>query len=87
MKSEKQYDNTNTGVLFKASWKQTDKSPDYIGSLNVEGKEWTIFGRMRKDKNGKPFMGLSIAVPKPKAQPPIQAKPAEPDFADDDLNF
>jgi hypothetical protein len=73
------YDNTNTGVLFRAGEKRNDKSPDYIGSLNVEGKEWTIFGRMKTSKAGKPFMSLSLVVPKPKEE-------AAPDF-DDPIPF
>jgi len=87
MKNERpKFDNLNTGVLFKATFKRDpEKSPDYIGTLNVEGKVWTIFGRMRKSQDGKPFMGLSVAVPKERPEP----KPAPPvdDFADDDLNF
>jgi len=87
MRNEKpKFDNTNTGVLFKSTFKRDqEKSPDYIGTLNVEGKEWTIFGRMKKSKEGKPFMGLSVAVPKPKPEP--KAAPPVDDFADDDLNF
>lgn len=80
MSDEKaQWDNTNTGVLFKAGFKKSEKSPDYIGSLNVEGKEWTVFGRMKKSKAGKPFMSLSVAKPTPKPAAPE----ADPDFNDD----
>lgn len=81
---QKVFDKTNTGVLFKAHFKKNEKSPDYIGSLNVEGKDWTIFGRLRTSKDGKPFMGLSVAVPTPKEPPkPVDEIP----FQDDDLNF
>jgi len=75
------YDNTNTGVLFRAGEKRSDKSPDYIGSLNVEGKEWTIFGRMKKSKAGKPFMSLSVTQPKPKPEAKVDVE------FDDDLPF
>ncbi len=81
---EKTYDNTNTGVLFKANYKKNDKSPDYIGSLNVEGKDWTVFGKIRKSKAGKTFLGLSVAVPIPKDQP---KQNDDVPFEDDDLNF
>ena len=69
------YDNTNTGVLFRAGEKRSDKSPDYIGSLNVEGKEWTIFGRKKISKKNESFLRLSIVESKPKPN------------ADDDLPF
>ena len=73
----KNYDNTNTGVLFKTDpkKKKNENSPDYIGSLNVEGKEWTIFGLKKISKKNESFLRLSIVESKPKPN------------ADDDLPF
>lgn len=75
------FDNTNTGVLFKSTFKRNDKSPDYIGTLNVQGKEWTIFGRIKKSKAGKSFMSLSIAEPTKKDGPNDDVP------FDDEINF
>jgi len=33
------YDNTNTGSLFKADKGDNEKRPDYRGSVNVDGVE------------------------------------------------
>lgn len=35
-----QYDNTNSGALFKNDRRVTEKQPNYTGNLNVEGKEF-----------------------------------------------
>jgi hypothetical protein len=77
------YDNTNTGVLFKADpkKKKNENSPDYIGSINVEGREWTLFGRLKKSKANKFFVRLSVTQPKPKPETKFDAE------FDDDLQF
>ena len=89
MKYDTPYDPTNRGALFKAGYKKTDKSPDYLGSLNVEGKEWAIFGRRATAaKSGKVYIQLTVAPPLPKEEaPPVkarQAKEALDDPFDDD---
>ena len=60
------FDNTNRGVLFQEQDKKTDKSPDYIGSLDVNGKEYRLAGWKRLSKSGKPFLSLSISEPQKK---------------------
>ena len=95
------YDPLNKGVLFKNN-KKTDESPDYIGSLNVAGDEWTVFGRLAKyeDKQTgetKTMMKLSVAVPRDANRKPVRA-PAnsapqpktqltEDNWADDNIPF
>jgi len=54
-----QYDNTDKGVLFKNREKRTEKSPDYSGSLNVDGTEFFLDAWIREGKNGK-FMSVSV---------------------------
>jgi hypothetical protein len=44
----KQYDNTNRGVFFKNDRKETDKHPDWTGTLNVDGVEYWLSGWKRK---------------------------------------
>ena len=50
-----QYDNTNTGVVFKNDNKSEDWHPEYRGSINVEGKEYFIDLKIREGKHGKFF--------------------------------
>lgn len=54
------YDNTNGGALFKNDDKQGDKSPDYRGTLNVDGVEYWLNAWIKVSKKGTKFMSLSV---------------------------
>lgn len=77
----------NTGALFKNEKKKTPESPDYMGSLDVDGNKFTIFGRLTRAPSGKTYMRLSIAPPLEQTkQPPQPMRQADPDpFIDDEL--
>lgn len=71
----KEYDNTDRGVLFKNDRKEQDNHPDYKGSINVGGTEFWLSAWIKEGQKGK-FMSLSIkakedapAKPQPKRQP------------------
>lgn len=66
------YDNKNSGVLFVNNDKKTEKSPDYSGTINIEGKDYKLVGWKRDSKNGKKFLSLVIDDFKPKAQQPVK---------------
>ena len=74
-----EYDNTNTGVLFKNE-SDNEKAPAYKGKINVDGKEYELAAWIREGKKGK-FMSLKV-------QEPREKKPVK-DFADivDDVPF
>lgn len=55
------YDDTNKGVLFRESEKESEKHPDMTGKLNVEGKEYRLAGWTRESKNGKKFLSLAVS--------------------------
>lgn len=59
------YDNTNSGVLFKNDKKGNEKAPDYKGKVNVGGKDMEIAGWIREGKNGK-FISIKISEPRAK---------------------
>ena len=62
-----EYDNTNTGVLFRnETANEENKQPYMTGKLNVEGKELQIAGWMRESKGGKKFLSLKVQEPQPK---------------------
>lgn len=88
----KQYDNTNRGILFENDRKEKDSHPDFKGSINVGGKEFWLSG-WRKETSKGPAISLQVEAKddaKRTAQRAAQAaKQAEsaPDPFDDDIPF
>jgi hypothetical protein len=80
---EKQYDNTNRGVLFKNDPQGNPKRPQYRGSLNVGGEEYNLSAWIKESKKtGDKFLSLSVE-PKKDAPKRAPAPAAEPEFNDD----
>jgi hypothetical protein len=48
----KQFDNTNTGTLWRNEQKADEKGRDYSGSLDVEGVEYWLSGFVRISRTG-----------------------------------
>jgi hypothetical protein len=80
MSDERKFD--NSGLLFRNSAKETDKHPDYKGSLTVAGTEYWLSAWLKDGKRGK-FMSLSV---KPKEQRTATAKHKSA-FDDDTVGF
>lgn len=60
-----QYDDNNTGVLFKNKNKHTPKHPDYRGTINVDGVTYWISGWIKvagpnSKTPGEKFMSLAL---------------------------
>ena len=97
-----QYDNTNTGALFRNDQAGNDKRPNYKGKVNVGGIDYELAGWTRTGASGVPFLSLKVQTPRPKPTAPPQqvsaspvkawqgAKSQLPDaqpFVDDDIPF
>lgn len=89
-----EYDNTNTGALFKAE-KKSENHPDYTGKINIGGTDHYLSAWIKESKAGYKFMSLSLgkAVDSnlQRSQQQEQQKPQESkrltDFYNDDIPF
>lgn len=72
-----QFDKTNTGVLFKNERKETDKHPDYNGTINIDGKEYWLSSWIKQGQKGK-FMSLSVKPKEAQSSAPARAPAAKP---------
>jgi len=60
-----QYDNTNSGVLFANQYKEEgDSRPDFIGNIDVEGKEFRLAGWKNVSSKGKRYIAVKVEEPK-----------------------
>lgn len=50
----------NSGVLFTNDKKETEKHPNYKGSIRVDGVDYWISGWIKQSAAGK-FMGLAVS--------------------------
>lgn len=57
----------NSGTIFPNHRKFKDTSPDWTGTINVEGKLWEISG-WNKEKEGNKRISLSVKPPYVKGQ-------------------
>lgn len=82
------YDNTNTFALFKNDKGDNPKRPDYTGTINVEGIEFSLSAWIREGKKGK-FMSGTVQ-PKQEARQPAQSQPGSNlnnDFDEDESSI
>ncbi len=82
-----EYDNTNTGAIFINNKKTTDKHPDRSGSLNVEGKDYWIKGWINTNKDGEPYLKVSVSPKEQDAPAKPQARKAIPMDDDGSIPF
>jgi len=80
-----QFDNTNRGAVWKNDKKESDRHPDFKGSINIEGKEYWLSGWKRKEGGHPNSPALSLSV-QPKEEPQqvtdTNNAPAKDDFED-----
>lgn len=75
----KQYDNTDSGALFKNKEKATDKHPDYQGSINVGGQDYWLSAWLKESKAGEKYMSLAVKS----KDAPRGTKPSKQDVESD----
>jgi len=73
------YDNTNSGALFKNDKGDNEKRPDYKGSVDVEGKVYNVSSWLQTAKSGQKFLSLKLEIKVPKDTLPPMTKPVDAD--------
>lgn len=81
----KEFDNTNSGALFRNDRKETDKHPDYRGEINVDGVDYWISSWLKTSSKGTKFMSLAVTPKEDKPSKP--AKPSKQLDDDQDIPF
>ena len=71
-----------SGILFKNTFKKSEKQPDYTGTIVIDDEEFGLAAWIKDGKKGK-FMSLGVTR---KDGEKAQAKP-KPEPEDDDLPF
>lgn len=66
-----QYDDTNRGAMFKNTSRETDRHPEYKGTLDVNGRAYWISAWLKVSAKGEKYMSLSV-----QAKEAAPAKPA-----------
>lgn len=87
--SDRQYDNTNRGALFRNARKEKDTHPDHQGTINVDGKDYWLSAWVKTSKKGAKFFSLSVKPKEVNAPPrePADSAPAPSNDFDDDIPF
>lgn len=68
-----QYDDNNSGVLFKNDKGDNAARPDYTGTATVEGKKYRLAAWIRESKTGggNKFLSLKLTEPAQQEQPTV----------------
>ena len=89
-----QYDNTNTGMMMRNDSRETEKHPEFRGSINVGGADywlsaWVNEGKPGSKIEGRKYFSLKVSPKDPpatKRSPGLNPKTEAYDI-DDDLPF
>lgn len=54
------YDNTNSGALFKNTRRTNERQPEFTGKANVKGEEFYVSGWRKSREGGDPYISMSF---------------------------
>ena len=55
-----EYDNNNSGVLFKNKEMKTEKHPNYTGKATIDNQEMYMSAWINESKSGKSYLKISF---------------------------
>jgi hypothetical protein len=73
-----EYSNENRGSIWKNEKKETDKHPDFTGSLNVDGTDYWVSAWKRKEGASDKAPALSFSVKKKDGKAPPTRSGSKP---------
>ncbi len=79
------YNNENSGAFFKNDKKETDKHPDYKGSINADGVDYWASVWVSTSKKGQKYFSVKLTK-----KDTVQAKkelPPVDDIEEDSIPF
>lgn len=83
-----EYDNTNRGTLFRNDRRETDKHPEYTGSINIRGEEFWLSAWVKESRDGsKKFFSLSVKEKEQRGSKPQKAPTSLQEQLNDDIPF
>ena len=80
-----QYDNTNRFILSRNERRESDRHPEFTGSINIDGVEYWLnaWVQERKDGSGKFFSGSVKPKEEKKSAPSRSSKPLREELNDE----
>ena len=79
--------NQNTIAIFKNADKKSEKSPDYSGSVEINGVKYRTALWLKQSKTGTAYLGGVVELAEEKQVPAATTKPAYQPVVNDDLGF
>jgi hypothetical protein len=87
-KDAQEYDNTNRGVLFHNDRKESDKSPGWKGTINIDGAEYWLSAWVKTSKKaGEKYLSLAVRSKDSESREAKRSKAKEPTDYDDEINL
>jgi len=81
-----EFSNTNRGTLGKNKNPKSKKSPEYTGSLNVNGVDYWVSGWVQvNSKTGEKFFSLAVNLKEEQSEK-VSTQNVEPEY-DDSIPF
>ena len=75
MTEKKKFDETNRGAIWKNEKKETDKHPDFTGSINVDGHDYWLNGWRRPEGAAPNAPSMKFTVRRKDGKPQQQELP------------
>jgi hypothetical protein len=87
--ADKKFDDRNRGSIWKNEKKESEKHPDFTGSLNVDGKDYWVSAWKRKPDASERAPALSFSVKPKDGTAPKQDEPRRSvkDEMNDDIPY